>query len=104
MSAEDEEKFQSRYKCSICNKLFDIADYKVGDHCHITRKYRGSAHKNWNVNLGLTKKTHVIFYDLRGYDSHLIMQEIGNFDVKVNVILTGLEKYMALTIIKNFLF
>ena len=42
----------------------------MGDHCHITGKYRGTAHKNWNVNLGLIKKNHVIFYNFRGYDSH----------------------------------
>ena len=36
--------------------------------------------------------------------SHLIMQEIGKFDVKVNVIPNGLEKYMAFTINKNFVF
>ena len=44
MSAEDEEKFQSSNKCWICNKLFDVADNKVRDHCYLTGKCRGSAH------------------------------------------------------------
>ena len=32
------------------------------------------------------------------------MQEIGKFDVKVNVISNGLEKYMAFTINNNLVF
>ena len=32
------------------------------------------------------------------------MQEIGKFDVKINVIPNGLEKYMAFTINKNLVF
>ena len=39
MSAEEEEGFQLSNSCWICDILFD-----VGDHCHITRKYRGVAH------------------------------------------------------------
>ena len=47
------------------------------------------------VNFQLTKKVLVIFHNLRGYDSHLIFNELDKFDVKVSVILNGLEKYMA---------
>ena len=32
------------------------------------------------------------------------MQEIGKFDIKISVILNGLEKYMAFTINKNLVF
>ena len=32
------------------------------------------------------------------------MQEIDKFDIKVSVIPNGLEKYMAFTINKNFVF
>ena len=38
ISAENEERFQSSNKCRICNKLFDVGDNKVRDHCHITGK------------------------------------------------------------------
>ena len=66
MSAEYEERFQVSNKCWICDKLFDLGDNKIRDHCHITGKYRGFAHWNCNVNLGLTKKVTVIFHNLRG--------------------------------------
>ena len=36
--------------------------------------------------------------------SHLIIGKIGKFDVKVNVIPNGLEKYMAFTINNNLVF
>ena len=66
----------------ICEKLFDVGDDKVRDHCHITGKYRGPAHWSCNINLKLSRKIPVIFHNLRGYDSHLIIQEIRKFDVK----------------------
>ena len=44
MSAEDEEEFPLSNNCWICDKLFDAGDNIVRDHCHITGKYRGSAH------------------------------------------------------------
>ena len=46
----------------------------------------------------MSKKIPVIFHNLRGYDSHLIIKEVSKFDVKVNVIPNGLEKYMAFKI------
>ena len=45
-----------------------------------------------------------MFHNLRGNDSHLIIKEISKSDVKVSVILNGLEKYMAFTINRNLVF
>ena len=104
MSEEDERSFESSNKCWICGKLFDVEHNKVKDHCHITGKHRGLAHWSCNINLKLTKKVPVIFHNLRGYEIHLIMQEIGKFDVKVNVIPNGVEKYMAFAITNNLVF
>ena len=52
----------------------------------------------------MTRKVPVIFHDLRDHKSYLIIREIGKFDVKVNVIPNGLEKYMAFTINNNLAF
>ena len=68
------------------------------------RGYRGSPHRSCSIYLKLTKIAPVIFHNLRGYDSHLIIQEIGKFDVKVNVIPNGLEKCVAFTINNNLFF
>ena len=41
---------------------------------------------------------------MRGYDSHLIFNELDKFDVKISVIPNGLEKYMAFFLNKNLVF
>ena len=92
---EEEEQFRSSNICWICEKLIDDDDEKVRDHFHITRKFRGAAQCSCNINLPLTKNLPVIFHNLRGYDSHLIFYELKTFDVKIDVIPNGLEKYMA---------
>ena len=51
----------------------------------------------------MSKKRPVIFHNLRGYESHLIIKEVSKFDVKVSVIPNGLEKYMAFTISMQFM-
>ena len=104
MFVEDEERFQRSNKCWIYGKLFDVGDNKVTDQCQVTEKYRGSAHWSCNVNLKLTKTVSVIFHNLKGYDSNLIMQEIGRFDVNISVMPNGLEKRMAFTVHKKFVF
>ena len=105
MPEKDEQIFQSSNKCwFICDKLFDVGDDKVRDHCHIRGKYRGSAHWSCNINLRLSENVSVIFHNLRDYDSHLIIGEIGKFYVKANIIANGLEKYMAFTINNNLVF
>ena len=45
-----------------------------------------------------------MFDNLRGYDSHLIMREIGKTDEKVNVKPNGFEKCVAFTINNNLAF
>ena len=75
MSAEEERSFKSSHKCWICNKLFTSEFNKVRGYDHITRKYIGSAHWSCNINLKSSKKAPLIFHNLKGYDSHLIIRE-----------------------------
>ena len=104
MTAEEEEIFQLSNKCWICDKLLDLADEKVRGYCNISGKFRGAAHFSCNCNLKISKKVPVMFHNLRGYDSHLIINEISNFDEKVDVILNELEKYMAFKTNRNLVF
>ena len=95
MTEEEGNLFQKSNSCWISKKLIDNDEEKVRDHCPVTGKFRGAAHRICNVNFQLTKNIPVIFHNLRGYDSHLIFNELNKFDVKIKVIPNGLEKYMA---------
>ena len=96
MTEEEENLFQKSNSSWICKKLIDNDEEKLRYHCHVTGKFRGAAHRNCNITFQLTKIfVPVIFHNLRGYDSHLIFNELDKFDVKIMVIPSGLEKYMA---------
>ena len=56
MTEEEQYLFQQNNNCWICKKLIDNENEKVRDHCHITGKFRGSAHWDCNNNFQLTKK------------------------------------------------
>ena len=127
MTEADEEEFKKAKECHICDKKYTEKDIRVRDHCHITGKYRGSAHQECNLKLRINPKEikiPVIFHNLRGYDSHFIMQEIGAIvkkhayknnkgeekQMNINAIPNNMEKYMAfmlgnhLTFIDSFQF
>ena len=124
MTKDDEKEFQKSNKCHICEKEYNKTDVRVRDHCHITGQYRGSAHQDCNLNFRLTDIIPVIFHNLRGYDSHFIMQNSGEIvkkhtytnkkgekcQMNINAIPNNMEKYMAfmlgnhLTFIESFQF
>ena len=127
MAEENEQEFQKAITCHICDKKYTEKDIRVRDHCHITGKFRGSAHQECNLKLRINPKEikiPVIFHNLRGYDSHFIMQEIGAIvkknayknnkgeekQMNINAIPNNMEKYMAfmlgnhLTFIDSFQF
>ena len=118
MTQENENDFQKATFCHICGKQYNKSDLRVRDHCHVTGKFRGSAHNLCNLNFQLTDKILVIFHNLKGYDSHFIMQEIGEIienntfedkngetrKHKVNVIPDNMEKYMAFMLGNNLAF
>ena len=98
MTKEDIEDFKNSPKCWVCDNDYVDNDVKVRDHCHITGRYRGFAHRDCNTNLKLYHKIHLSFHNLKNYDSHLIMQELSEFNLKTFVIPNGLEKYMSFII------
>ena len=105
MTKEDEEEFKKAKECYICDKKYTEKDIRVRDHCHITGKYRGSTHQECNLKLRVNQeeiKIPVLFHNLRGYDSHFIMQEIGAI-VKKHTYKNkkGEEKQMNINAITN---
>ena len=97
MTIEDEENYQNSQNCWICNEK--VIKDKVRDHCHITGKYRGAAHKECNSELRIPRKLPIIFHNLEGYDGHLIFRELNNFkNIDVQVIPRTDERYMSIII------
>jgi len=114
----DKMDFETADRCHICNKKYTHQDVRVRDHCHVTGKYRGSAHQDCNINYRITDKIPVIFHNLRGYDSHFIMQQIGKIakkhsyknkkgevkEMNINVIPNNMEKYMSFMLGNHLVF
>ena len=44
LTEEEEHLFQQSNNCWIYKKLIDNDEEKVRDYCHVTGKFRGSAH------------------------------------------------------------
>ena len=112
MSEDDKKLFKESKKCHICNIKFQKDDEKVKDYCYISGKYRGAAHVDCNLKLKIESynvKIPVIFHNLRGYDSHFIIQEIGKIvkkhkikdkngdenEMNISIIPNNMERYMA---------
>ena len=49
MTKKDNEDFKSSTACLICDDDCFQGDVKVRDHCFITRKYKGPAHRDCNI-------------------------------------------------------
>ena len=116
MTEDDKKQFEPADKCHICGEKYTDKDACVRDHCHITRKFRGSAHQECNLKLRIKPenlKIPVVFHNLRGYDSHLIMQQIGKIanasthkdkPLTINAIPNNMEKYMAFMLGNHLMF
>ena len=78
MTIEDEDNYQNPQDYWICNQKIIKDKDKARDHCHITGKYRGAAYKKCNSELRIPRKLPIIFYNLEGYDGHLIFRELKN--------------------------
>ena len=114
MSKKDEEDFQNAKKCWICQRQYkpdEGENIPVRDHCHITGKYRGSAHKTCNLRLQISAekiKIPVIFHNLKGYDGHLIIEGMGDIikrePLNIDVIASNAEKYITFKIGKHLKF
>ena len=121
MTEENEIDFKKATKCHICDQQYTDKDIRVRDHCHITGEFRGSAHQDCNLKLRIKPvniKIPVLFHNLRGYDSHFIMQQIGEIAKKhtyknkrgeechmnINCIPNNMEKYMAFMLGNNLVF
>ena len=111
--------------CCLCEKIYkgndDVKGKPVKSYDSYTGKFRGLAHEKCDEKMKITANTlriPVFFHNLKGYDSHFIMQQIGALvdnhaqkdeDGKekrmgINVIPCNMEKYMAFMLGKHLTF
>ena len=96
---EQKIEFISAKECHICFKKFSTKDRKVRDHCHYTGKYRGAAYSSCNLRYRIPDYIPVIFHNLAGYDSHLlIIKRVGKTYKQIGVIAKNTENYISFSV------
>jgi len=99
MTPTDERTFNESTCCHICKKPFTTTSEKVRDHSHLTGRFRGAAHNSCNLNYQYPDFIPVYFHNLRGFDSHLLMQGVGLFKGrKINCIPNNMERYVSFSL------
>jgi len=99
LTSDEWEKFHSATHCHICEKPFTQEDdTRVRDHCHLTRRYRGPAHSNCNLNYKESLYIPIVFHNLSGYDAHFIIEDIATaFEGEIELLPITKEKYISFT-------
>ena len=101
---ENKKQFESARNCCICERPFTAYDRThskiVRHHNHLTSKYIGAACKTCNINCKQNKYfLPIVIHNLRGYDSHLIMQSVGLFkDKNIKCLANNMEKYISFSV------
>ena len=85
-------------KCYVCDCSFTDKNRKVRDHCHVLGNYRGAACNTCNLGMKMTTTIPVIFHNLKGYDSHLLLPELGKFNKKISIIPINMQTYMSFSV------
>ena len=105
MSQDDECRFKNAFNCHICKK--PLGEDRVRDHNHITGDFRGAAHNECNLAYKYKKMNAdfntftipIVFHNLRGYDSHILMKRLGEFKSrKLQCIPNNKERYISFTV------
>ena len=93
MTEQEEENFKNATVCYTCGS--ELNNDRVRDHCHLTGKYRGAAHKECNLRMRTPEFVPILFHNLEGYDSHLFVKSLGLSDGKISCIPKTDEKYIS---------
>ena len=97
ITSDQEHELRQALNCHICEE--PLGTDRVRDHCHLSGNFRGAAHNDCNLNYKFTGRIPVIFHNLRGYDSHLLLEGLGKVKhEEINCIPNNMEKYISFSI------
>ena len=105
LTAKQANEYSTAESCHICTE--PLGADKVRDHDHLTGEYRGAAHNQCNLLFRYHTENQrklqsfiipVVFHNLRGYDSHLLLSEFGKHkNRRLFCIANNSEKFMTLS-------
>lgn len=96
ISIEQEKQFAESKECYLCGQVYSKSDIRVRDHSHVTGKYRGSCHRNCNLNLKVKKVLPIIIHNLKKYDNHIIIQGFNQIPEEIQIIPINSEQYISI--------
>ena len=108
LSVAEEILFKEATDCHICKE--ELGADKDRDHMHLPPyTYRGAAHAHCNLQFQFRQGKRsrnskfyipIIFHNIRGYDSHLLMESSGKMckGKKLRVIPNHSEKYLSFSV------
>jgi hypothetical protein len=105
LNSTEKKEYNNAFICQVCSGPFNNKrNYKVQNHCMKTGEFKGAAHAACNINNFNNNFLPVVFHNLRGYDSHLIVKQ--GFDLlndtqeteKIDVLANSGEKFMTFSI------
>ena len=104
LTDEEIRSYERQRVCHICKKEFSIDEneksefklyHKVRDHCHQTRKFRGTAHNTCNLRYKVPKEIPVAIHNA-AYDTHFIIKQLAEeFGSQCECLGENTEKYIT---------
>ena len=101
LTSNQNERYKKSKRCHICFRPFTEKNPKVRDPCHYTGNYRGTAHKNCNLQYKIPSYIPIVFHNLAGYDAHLFIRELAASKpggAKMDVIAKNKEDHITFSI------
>ena len=95
ITMHDKLVYDNSTLCHICKE--DLGIDRVRDHCHLSAKFRSAAHEICNLKYKVPKFFPVVFHNLFGNDSHLIIKTLGNSEGDISYMPNNEENYIPFT-------